>query len=90
MRALIHSTTTHPARTIACPHCHAPAGRPCTLRTTGQHLPEPHPKRISAWAQQTAVCPTCQVEPTVPCHDDGRARHTVHNRRYQEAEETAA
>lgn len=28
------------------------------------------------------------VEPTVPCHDEGRARTTVHARRIQEAEET--
>ncbi|WP_318205349.1 hypothetical protein [Streptomyces sp. SCL15-4] len=90
LRALIHSTATHPARTVPCPHCTATAGKPCRLRTTGRHLPEPHPRRVSAWAQQTAVCPQCQVEPTVPCHDVGCARHTVHHRRHQEAEATAA
>ncbi|WP_406417971.1 hypothetical protein [Streptomyces sp. NBC_01614] len=78
-----------PARAVPCPHCHAPARRPCVLRKSGRHLPEPHPQRTSAWAQQTACCPACQVEPTIPCHDEGRARNTVHARRLQEAEATA-
>ncbi|MFF8997109.1 hypothetical protein ACF1GW_30755 [Streptomyces achromogenes] len=90
LRALIHSSAAHPARSIACPHCHAPVGRPCTLRTTGQYLPAPHPRRINAWAQQTAVCPECQVAPGSPCHDERRPRRLVHDRRHQEAEETAA
>ncbi|MCG0066509.1 hypothetical protein L0F81_25040 [Streptomyces tricolor] len=90
LRALIHSTAAHPARQVACPHCHALAGKPCQLRTNGRLLPEPHPKRVSAWAQQTACCPHCQVEPGTPCHDEHRPRTTVHTRRYQEAEDTAA
>ncbi|KOV86184.1 hypothetical protein ADL02_19590 [Streptomyces sp. NRRL WC-3723] len=90
LRALIHSTAAHPARQVACPHCHAPAGKPCTLRTTGRLLPEPHPQRVSTWAQQTAVCPECQTAPGTPCHDLGRARTTVHDRRTTEAKETAA
>lgn len=80
----------HPARAVACPHCGAAAHRPCALRKTGRLLPDPHPQRVSAWAQMSACCPQCQVTPTVPCHEDGRARGAVHERRYQEAEETAA
>jgi hypothetical protein len=80
----------HPARSVECPHCGAHAHRPCFLRSSGRLLPQPHPQRVSEWAQTSACCPECQVEPTVPCHDEGRARATVHNRRYQEAEEVAA
>ncbi|WP_409469109.1 zinc finger domain-containing protein [Streptomyces sp. HC307] len=79
-----------PARSVPCPHCGAAAHRPCVLRTTGRQLPQPHPQRVSEWARTVACCPDCQVEPTTPCHDEGRARTTVHNRRYQEAEATAA
>ncbi|WP_030169071.1 hypothetical protein [Streptomyces sp. NRRL S-813] len=80
----------HPARAVECPHCGAAAHRPCVVRSRNTVLAQPHPQRVSAWAQTTACCPECQVTPTAPCHDDGRARATVHNRRYQEAEETAA
>ncbi|MHB9857667.1 zinc finger domain-containing protein [Streptomyces sp. YIM S03343] len=80
----------HPARATPCPQCHAAAHKPCTLRKSGRHLPAPHPQRISAWAQAVACCPDCQVEPGTPCHDEGHARTTVHARRYQEAQETAA
>lgn len=80
----------HPARCVPCPHCGAAAHRPCVLRTNHRVLPQPHPQRVSDWAQMSACCPECQVEPTVPCHEDGRARTTVHDRRYQEAEATAA
>lgn len=80
----------HPARQVPCPHCKAPAGKPCQLRTRNQLLTQPHPQRLSAWAEATACCPHCQVTPTVPCHDEGRARSTVHARRHQEAQETAA
>ncbi|MBA2951630.1 zinc finger domain-containing protein [Streptomyces himalayensis] len=80
----------HPARAVDCPHCGALDRRPCTT-VSGRHLlPQPHPGRISAWARATACCPQCQVEPGTPCHDEGRARTTVHARRYQEAEATAA
>ena len=80
----------HPARAVACPHCGAHPHRPCVLRKSGRLLTEPHPQRVSAWAQASACCPECQVTPEVPCHEDGRARTTVHARRYQEAEVTAA
>lgn len=80
----------HPARSVPCPHCGAGAHKPCQLRTRNRLMTEPHPQRISAWAQSTACCPECQVEPGIQCHDEGRARFTVHNRRYTEAEETAA
>ncbi|MFI8872417.1 zinc finger domain-containing protein [Streptomyces sp. NPDC055243] len=80
----------HPARSVACPHCGVAAHRPCTTRTGRRTPAELHPQRISEWAQTVACCPDCQVTPEVPCHDEGRARFTVHARRYQEAEETAA
>lgn len=79
----------HPARSVPCPHCGAKAHQPCALRKSGRPLKDPHPQRLNAWALTTACCPECQVEPTVPCHDEGRARHTVHNRRHQEAEDTS-
>jgi hypothetical protein len=79
-----------PARAVPCSHCGAAAHKPCRLRTTGRVLTEPHPQRRSDWAKTTACCPDCQVTPEVPCHDEGRARLTVHARRYQEAEATAA
>ena len=78
----------HPARSVPCGHCKARAHHSCVLRKTGRELPRPHPRRITDWAQLTACCPACQVEPTVPCHDDGIERATVHARRIQEAEET--
>lgn len=81
---------THPARSIPCTHCGAKEHRPCVLRKSGRILPQPHPQRVSEWARTTACCPECQVEPTVPCHDEGHARLTVHARRYQEAEDTCA
>lgn len=80
----------HPARSVPCPHCGAAEHKPCHLRTTNRRLIEPHPQRVSAWAQTTACCPECQVAPEVPCHYEGRARLTVHPRRQQEAEATAA
>lgn len=80
----------HPSRAVPCPHCEARAHTPCKLRTRDHALPKPHPQRLNAWALQTACCPACQVEPTVPCHDGGIPRATVHARRYQEAEETLA
>ncbi|MEU0393852.1 hypothetical protein ABZ208_13915 [Streptomyces sp. NPDC006208] len=80
----------HPARSVPCPHCGAHAHRPCTVPSNGRVMNQPHPQRISDWVRQTACCPQCQVEPTTPCHDEGRPRQTVHARRYQEAEATAA
>ncbi|MEU8525294.1 hypothetical protein AB0C77_06775 [Streptomyces sp. NPDC048629] len=80
----------HPARSVPCPHCGAAAHKPCRVQSNGRTLPQPHPRRISDWARDTACCPHCQVEPTTPCHDEGRPRTTVHTRRYQEAEATAA
>lgn len=78
----------HPARSVPCPHCGAKTHQPCHLRKTGRTLPKPHPQRLTDWARTTACCPACQVEPGIPCHDDGRERTTVHARRIQEAEET--
>ncbi|MBD9721920.1 hypothetical protein PV755_09270 [Streptomyces caniscabiei] len=80
----------HPARSVPCPHCGVAAHKPCVLRKSGRLLTEPHPQRVSAWVQTSACCPQCQVEPTVPCHEEGRARSIVHARRIQEAEATAA
>lgn len=80
----------HPARSVDCPHCGAHDRRPCTTVSGRRRLSQPHPARVSAWARTVACCPACQVEPTTPCHDEGRARQTVHARRYQEAEATAA
>lgn len=79
----------HPSRAVPCPHCEARAHTPCRLRKSGRTIAE-HPQRVNAWALATACCPACQVEPTVPCHDEGKPRLTVHARRYQEAEETLA
>jgi hypothetical protein len=81
---------SHPARSAPCSHCGAKPHHSCVLRKSGRELPDPHPARVNDWARQTACCPECQVPPGTPCHDDGRARSTVHARRYQEAEETAA
>lgn len=80
----------HPARAVECPHCRAHAHQPCRLRKSGRPLDKPHPQRLNAWALATACCPACQVEPGIPCHDEGRARLTVHARRYQEAKDTCA
>ena len=80
----------HPARSVACPHCGVAEHKPCVVPSRGRVLNQPHPQRVSAWAKATACCPECQVEPTIPCHDEGRARTTVHARRYQEAEAMAA
>ena len=80
----------HPARAVPCTHCGAAAHKPCRVPSRDVPMSHPHEQRTAAWAQQTACCPECQVEPTTPCHDEGRARFTVHARRYTEAEETAA
>lgn len=79
----------HPARAVPCSHCGAKPHHSCVLRKSGRELTDPHPARLNDWAQTTACCPECQVEPTIPCHDEGIPRTTVHARRYQEAEETA-
>lgn len=49
-------------------------------------------RELRAWARTVACCPTCQVEPTVPCHLDGRALAdgSVHAARYAEADRTAS
>jgi hypothetical protein len=82
----------HPARAVSCPHCEAGAHRPCRVRASGRILTEPHPARVTAWARESACCPECQVEPGIPCHNDGARLlpGVVHARRYREAEETAA
>jgi hypothetical protein len=58
------------------------------IRRRAEHL-----RAEAAHAIATAVCPTCQVAPGTPCHDDGIQRpdsNPVHNTRYTEAEEMAA
>lgn len=80
----------HPSRSVPCPHCGARPHHSCVLRKSGRELPEAHASRLVDWARTTACCPTCQVTPAVPCHDDGIPRTDIHARRYQEAEETCA
>lgn len=80
----------HPARSVPCPHCGVAQHKPCQVPSSKRVMNQPHPQRVSDWARATACCPQCQVEPTTACHDEGRARTTVHARRYQEAEATAA
>lgn len=82
----------HPARAVECPHCGAHPHRPCTTPNKRRLMPEPHPKRITAWVTSIAVCPTCQVAPGTACHEAGQALHdgAVHVLRQTEAEETAA
>ncbi|MFJ9740866.1 hypothetical protein [Streptomyces sp. NPDC101166] len=77
---------------ITCPHCGAGPDQRCHLRTRDKTLPEPHPQRLAAWAQTVACCPTCQATPGERCHLEGAPlpHATVHARRYQEAQETAA
>jgi hypothetical protein len=84
----------HPARAIACPHCEAHEHRPCTTKSKRRLIADVpvHPARLSAWVRATAVCPTCQVEPGVDCHEAGRPLYgsAVHVLRQTEAEEMAA
>lgn len=82
----------HPARSIPCPHepCHARAHQSCRVAVNGRVLKDPHPARISLWAKTVACCPECQVQPGIPCHDDGQALPEVHDRRIQEAKVTLA
>lgn len=82
----------HPARAVECPHCGAHAHQPCTTISKRRRLPEPHPARITAWARTTSVCPVCQVEPGVDCHNGGwpLPGDTVHPERQQLARESAA
>lgn len=77
---------------ITCPHCGAGPDQRCHLRTRAKTLPGPHQQRLALWAQTVACCPACQATPGQPCHLDGTPLpdSTVHARRYQEAEVTAA
>ena len=77
---------------ITCPHCGAGPDQRCHLRSRDKTLPQPHQQRLAIWAQTVACCPTCQATPGQRCHLDGipLPHATVHNRRYQEAEATAA
>lgn len=81
-----------PACAIPCPWCHARPHQACTTPSKRHAPPDPHQQRMTAWAQFVACCPTCQVEPGIECHDDGwpLANGSVHARRYEEAEATAA
>lgn len=82
----------HPARSVPCPHehCHARAHQSCIVRVNGRVLAKPHQSRINLWVKTVACCPECQVQPGIPCHDDGHARTEVHARRVQEAQVTLA
>lgn len=82
----------HPARALPCPWCQARAHQPCTIPVGGKRPAQLHQQRMALWARTVACCPHCQVTPGIPCHLDGRelADGQVHNRRYLEAEETAA
>lgn len=83
----------HAALAVRCPHCNAAENARCTT-ISGRHTKTaPCPARLAAHATAVAVCPTCQVPPGSPCHDDGAPRpdnSPVHDRRYQEAQEDAA
>lgn len=63
-----------------------------STRPAGSRPPARQLHELRAWARTVACCPTCQVTPTVPCHFAGRPLPDgrIHNRRYQEAEATAA
>lgn len=82
-----------PALAVGCPHCGARAWARCTS-ISGRHpitsLPV-HDARHHAWAVTIACCPTCQVEPGVPCHHEGRPlpHGEAHPARLKEAEVTA-
>jgi hypothetical protein len=82
----------HPARAVECPHCEAHEHRPCTTKSKRRRLEDApvHPGRITAWVRQTAVCPTCQVEPGVQCHEAGWPQADNHPARIAEAEGAAA
>ena len=82
----------HPARALPCPHCGAAAHKPCRIPSRGVPMTDVHQQRKAARAQLVACCTTCQVEPTIPCHTDGRelAPWTVHAARYTEADRSAA
>ena len=75
-----------------CPHCGAGPDQRCHLRTRDKTLPQPHAQRLAVWAQTVACCPNCQAAPGERCHNDGMPlpANTIHDRRYQEAEATAA
>ncbi|MFI5985096.1 hypothetical protein ACIBEA_30045 [Streptomyces sp. NPDC051555] len=85
----------HAALAVRCPHCAAAVDTRCTTRSGRARTVrlDPCPARLAAHATATAVCPTCQVEPGIPCHDDGVQRpdsSPVHAQRYTEAQEDAA
>jgi hypothetical protein len=87
----MNAVRTRHARTVHCPSCHAPAGRPCKT-LLGRPLNHPHPRRAAQWARETACCPQCQAPPGTECRTaDGYPMplRAVHHRRYQEAETTA-
>jgi hypothetical protein len=84
----------HPARSLPCPWpaCHARAHQPCVIPVGGKRPKTLHQQRMAAWARTVACCPTCQVEPTIPCHTDGWALDDgrVHAERYTEADRSTA
>ncbi|MFE9936353.1 zinc finger domain-containing protein [Streptomyces hirsutus] len=61
-----------------------------SLRHLLRALTQPRVFRITRWARMVACCPACQVEPGIPCHDNGRALTDIHPRRIKEAKETCA
>jgi len=68
------------------------AHKPCRIPSRGVPMAQVHQQRKAARAQLIACCATCQVEPTVPCHTDGRVLENgaVHAARYTEADRSAA
>jgi hypothetical protein len=82
----------HPARAVDCPHCGARPHQPCTTRSGRRRLTDTpaHPARVTAWATAVACCPTCQVGPGTPCHENGWPQAAPHPARMTEAKETAA
>lgn len=66
----------------ACQRCH--------LRYDREHHRATRAATRRADTEAAGQLALAAIEPTVPCHDDGRERATVHARRIQEAEETLA
>lgn len=53
IRALLGGARQHPARAIACPHCHAAPHIACTTPGRGRRMTGLHPARITAWTTRS-------------------------------------